>query len=276
LLHQRWIERTPREHESVMTEASSDWLGLGGKAIVVTGAAGGIGRAVTQAFANAGGHVLAIDLDPQAVESLVSELPGDTARHYGLAGNLTDLTQHEPLLRAGMERFGRFDVLAHLAAVLRRRADIDEITEDDWDAQIDTNLKATFFLNRAAARLFKEQGRPGAIVNCVSQAFWSGGLAGAVVYAASKGGVVSMSRGLARTLAPDGIRVNTIAPGVVDTPMFRGGLDVAGVLAQVETVPLGRLAEPEEIAGVIVFLSSDRAGYITGATINVTGGQLMY
>jgi NAD(P)-dependent dehydrogenase (short-subunit alcohol dehydrogenase family) len=254
----------------------SGWLGLDGQGVAVTGAAGGIGHAVALAFAEVGAHVLAIDVDQPALDDLITELPGGTERHHALAGDLTDLGQHEALLRTGLEHFGRLDALAHLAAVLRRRANIDEVSEDDWDVQIDTNLKATFFLNRAAARLFKEQGRPGAIVNCVSQAFWSGGLAGAVVYAASKGGVVSMSRGLARTLASDGIRVNTVAPGVVDTPMLTSGLDDGGLRAQIETVPLGRLADPREIAGAIVFLSSERASYVTGATVNVSGGQLMY
>jgi NAD(P)-dependent dehydrogenase (short-subunit alcohol dehydrogenase family) len=255
---------------------ASSWLELEGRVVAVTGAAGGIGRAVSHAFAEAGSHVLAIDLSLDSVAALVDELPGSTERHVALAGDLTDLSQHELLLRAGIERFGRFDALAHLAAVLRRRTDIDEVTEDDWDLQIDTNLKATFFLNRSAARLYREQAQPGVIVNFVSQAFWSGGLGGAVVYAASKGGVVAMSRGLARTLAPAGIRVNTVSPGLVDTEMFKSGLDESAVQAQLDTVPLGRLAEPAEVAAAVVFLCSDRARYITGATINVSGGQLMY
>jgi NAD(P)-dependent dehydrogenase (short-subunit alcohol dehydrogenase family) len=275
----RALSQPSRGEDGFMVMSQSkgaEWLGLEDRGVIVTGAGGGIGRSVARAFADAGSHVLAIDINAEAVESLVTELPGGTKRHHALAGDLTDLTWHDTLLRAGMERFGRLDVLAHLAAVLRRRADIDEITEDDWDAQINTNLKATFFLNRAAAHLFREQGRGGVIVNCVSQAFWSGGLDGAVVYAASKGGVVSMSRGLARTLARDGIRVNTVAPGIVDTPLLRSGLDDEGVSAQIDTVPLGRLAEPDEIASAVVFLSSDKASYVTGATLNVSGGQLMY
>jgi NAD(P)-dependent dehydrogenase (short-subunit alcohol dehydrogenase family) len=167
-------------------------------------------------------------------------------------------------------------VLAHLAAVLRRRRTIDEVTEDDWDYQIDTNLKATFFLNRCAARIFREQGRGGRIVNFTSQGWWTGGFGGSVVYAASKGGIVSMSRGLARTLAPDGITVNTIAPGGVDTPMMRSGSTPEDLDSFVKMIPLGRMAEPDELAGIVLFLASDHARYITGATINVSGGQLMY
>ena len=175
-----------------------------------------------------------------------------------------------------MKGLGRLDVLAHVAAVLRRRGSIGEVTEDDWDAQLDTNLKAAFFLNRAVARLMRKQGRGGRIINFSSQGWLTGGFGGSVVYAASKGGIVSMSRGLARSLAGDGILINTVAPGAVDTQMMRGGLSEEELQAFVGQIPLGRLAEPEEIAGAVVFLASDHVTYMTGATINVSGGQIMY
>jgi NAD(P)-dependent dehydrogenase (short-subunit alcohol dehydrogenase family) len=160
--------------------------------------------------------------------------------------------------------------------VLRRRNDLEEVTEEDWDVQLDTNLKAGFFLNRAAARIMREQGRGGRIVNFTSQGWWTGGFGGSVVYSASKGGIVSMTRGLARTFAPDGITVNAVSPGAVDTPMLRGGLSDEQLAAHVAAVPMGRMASPEELAGTVVFLASRHASYITGATINVSGGWLMY
>jgi NAD(P)-dependent dehydrogenase (short-subunit alcohol dehydrogenase family) len=141
---------------------------------------------------------------------------------------------------------------------------------------VDTNLKATFFLDRAAAHALIRAGHGGRIVNFTSQGWWTGGFGGSVVYAATKGGVVSLSRGLARALAPHGITVNTVAPGAADTPMMRAGLSDEELDAFVATIPLGRMAEPEEVAGVVAFLVSDQAGYVTGATINVTGGQIMY
>jgi NAD(P)-dependent dehydrogenase (short-subunit alcohol dehydrogenase family) len=188
-----------------------------------------------------------------------------------------DLQGHEAILRSALETFGRFDVLAHTAAILRRRYDINEITEEDWDLQLDVNLKAAFFLNRAAAKLFREQGRGGRIINFTSQSWWTGGFGGAVAYAASKGGIVSMSRGLARTLAPYDITVNTIAPGFVDTPMLVSGVPEEQLEEWRRMVPLGeRFTTPEEIAGPVVFLASDHASHITSTTINVTGGQLVY
>jgi len=249
--------------------------GLEEKGVVVTGAAGGIGRAVSEAFAAAGARVLVTDLGQQDVDDVAARL-AEPSRHLARAADLTRLGGHDALLGHALEEFGRFDVLAHVAAVLRRRADIEEVTEDDWNFQLDVNLKATFFLHRAAARMMREQGRGGRIVNFSSQGWWTGGFGGSVVYAASKGAIVSMTRGLARTYAKDGITVNTVSPGGVDTPMMSGGLSKEAIDAFVAQIPLGRLARPEEIAGAVVFLASDHASYITGATINVSGGFLMY
>ena len=248
--------------------------GLEGKGVVVTGAAGGIGREVAAAFAAAGAHVCGVDLELEAVAAVVDALTG--APHLAEAVDVRQIDQHEPLLRRARQTLGRLDVLANTAAVLVRRDDVDEVTEADWDLQHDVNLKAAFFLNRAAGRLFREQGTGGRIINFASQGWWSGGFGGSVAYAASKGGIVSMSRGLARTYAKDGITVNTVAPGAVDTPMMRSGLTEEQLAAQVSQIPMGYMAEPADLAGIVVFLASDHARYITGATINISGGWLMY
>ncbi len=251
------------------------WLGIQGKGVVVTGAAGGIGSATARMFAQQGARVLAVDLEQEAVDAVVATFP-EPDRHLSAAADLRDLAGQEPLLRRAAETFGAFDVLAHCAAVLRRRLTIEEVTEDDWDFQIGVNLKATFFLNRTAATLLREQGRGGRIVNFSSQGWWTGGFGGSVVYAASKGGVTSMTRGLARTYAKDGITVNVVSPGAVDTPMMTANLTDEQLRSFLEMVPIGRLATPEEIAGAVVFLASEQGRYITGATLNVSGGQLMY
>jgi len=172
--------------------------------------------------------------------------------------------------------FGGLDVLVCTAAVLVRRDSVDEVSEADWDLQQDVNLKATFFLNQAAGRILRGQGRGGRIVNFTSQGWWTGGFGGSVAYAASKGGIVSLTRGLARTYAKDGITVNAVSPGAADTPMMRSGLTDEQVQGFVQSIPLGRMAAPAELAGTVLFLASDHASYITGATINVSGGWLMY
>jgi NAD(P)-dependent dehydrogenase (short-subunit alcohol dehydrogenase family) len=252
----------------------STGAGLEGKGVVVTGAGGGIGREVALAFASAGARVALVDVRPEPIEALLPELEGKG--HIARALDLRDLAAHEPLFESIKAGFGRFDVLAHVAGVLIRRATVDEVTEEDWDFQHDVNLKATFFLDRAAARVMRAQGRGGRIINFTSQGWWTGGFGGSVVYAASKGGIVSMSRGLARSYAKDKITVNTVSPGAVDTPMLRSGLTEEQLAAQTAPIPMGYMAQPSDLAGTVVFLASDHASYITGATINVSGGWLMY
>ncbi len=248
--------------------------GLEGKGVLVTGAAGGIGRPVAEAFALAGARVMAVDLSQDAVDDVVAGLAGDG--HRAVAADLRDIGAHGALVARARTELGSLDVLAHVAAVLLRRADLDEVSEDDWDRQLDLNLKASFFLCRAAARVMRAAGRGGRIITFTSQGWWTGGFGGSVVYSASKGGIVSLTRGLARTYGPHGITVNAVSPGLVRTPMLTDGLAGDTYETMLRQVPLGRVAEPSELAGTVVFLASDHATYITGATINVSGGFLMY
>jgi len=248
--------------------------GLEGRGVVVTGAAGGIGRAVTAAFAATGARVLAVDLDEAAARASITDLPGDGHAAVGL--DLRDLASHARLLETARRELGSLDVLAHLAAVLQRRSSITEVTEADWDLQADVNLKAAFFLCRTVAEAMKAAGRGGRIVVFSSQGWWTGGFGGSIVYAATKGGIVTMTRGLARTYGGDGITVNVVSPGQVATPMLTTDLDPAVLERMRADTPLGRVAEPEELAGPVVFLASQHATFITGATLNVSGGFLMY
>lgn len=246
-----------------------------GTGVLVTGATGGIGSAVVDGFAGLGAHVVVADVDQARCDAVVASLE-EPSQHLAMGIDLSDLATHDRLVQNTVDRFGRLDTLVHLAAVLRRRDSIDDVTEEDWDVQLDTNLKAAFFLNRAVARQIRAQGHGGSIVNFTSQGWWTGGFGGSVVYCASKGGIVSMSRGLARTLAPDRITVNSIAPGAVDTPMMRSGLSEDQLAAQIAPIPMARMGEPDEMVGAVLYLASDLSRYVTGATLNATGGWLMY
>ncbi len=248
--------------------------GLEGKGVIVTGAAGGIGSAVAEAFAATGAKVLAVDLEQGAVDDVVAGLEG--GGHIGISADLRDLVGHAVLIERARRDLGDLYVLANLAAVLRRRASVDEVTEEDWDFQHDVNLKAAFFLSRQAADAMVEAGRGGRIILFSSQGWWTGGFGGSVAYAATKGGVTSMCRGLARTYGPHRITVNVVSPGQVETTMLLTGLDPRVYESMKASTPLGYVAQPEELAGPVVFLASDHASYITGATINVSGGFLMY
>lgn len=249
--------------------------GLEDRGVIVTGAAGGIGRAVVAGLLACGARVHAVDLDASTLAALAPEGPA-AARLSWSSADLRDATAREELLDAAETATGGLVGLAHLAAVLVRRTTLTEVTEQDWDLQHDVNLKAAFFLNLAFADHLRARGRTGAIVDFSSQGWWTGGYGGSVVYSASKGGVVSMVRGLARSFAPDGIRVNAVSPGGVDTDMLRDGMSPEAMANFEALIPLGRVARPDELAGVVTFLLSDHASFMTGATINVSGGQLMY
>jgi len=248
--------------------------GLEGRGVIVTGAAGGIGRAVARAFAENGARVMAVDLDQRRVDEVAAGLEGDG--HVGVAADVADLAGHRSLVEQATRELGDLYVLANLAAVLRRRAVLAAVTEDDWDFQVGVNLKAAFFLCREVGEALKAAGRGGRIITFSSQGWWTGGFGGSVVYAASKGGIVSMTRGLARTLGPHLITVNAVAPGQIHTPMLMDGLDPEIYESMRRQTPLGYVGEPEDVAGTVVFLASDHARYITGATINISGGFLMY
>lgn len=248
--------------------------GIEGRGVIVTGATGGIGQPVCEAFAAAGARVLAVDLDQDRVDALVSSLEGDG--HDGLGVDIADLTAHDRIIRRALDSLGSLYVLANLAAVLRRRADIDDITEEDWDIQSDVNLKGAFFLARAAGKAMIDQDAGGRIITFASQGWWTGGYGGSVAYSATKGGIVSMTRGLARTYGPHGITVNSVAPGQVSTAMLLTGLDPDVYEQMRQQTPLRYVAEPHQLAGTVVFLASQHADYISGATINVSGGFLMY
>lgn len=248
--------------------------GLEGRGVILTGATGGIGSAVARGFASAGAKVMAVDLDQSRLDDLVGSLDG--SGHVGIAADLGDLGGHEAIVKRAVDELGGVYVLANLAAVLRRRGSLDEVTEDDWDFQHDINLKAAFFLARAAGNAMIAAGNGGRIILFSSQGWWTGGFGGSVVYASSKGGITTVCRGLARTFGPHRITVNCVSPGQVHTPMLMTGLAPEVYEAMKKQTPLGYVAEPEELAGPVVFLASDHAGYITGSTLNVSGGFLMY
>lgn len=251
----------------------SNQSGLVGNVVIVTGAAGGIGSAVARALAESGAIVAAVDRPGAPLAPVVDALAG--SGHVAIEADLSDLSSHASLIETAQSA-GTIVGLAHIAAVILRNNDLFSITEEEWDTQFDVNLKATFFLNRALAAHWLAAKARGSIVNFSSQGWWTGGIGNSIPYSATKGGVVSLTRGLARTLAADGIRINAVAPGGVDTVMMRDGLSDAAREAFIGTIPMGRIAEADELAGGVLYLLSDASSFVTGTVLNVSGGQLIY
>jgi len=241
------------------------------RAALVTGAGRGLGAAAAQALAETGAGVVLCDIDPQ-VEAVAAEMRAQGSDALGLVGDVSRPAETERLVAAAVERFGRLDILVNNAGICPR-IPIDAMTEEAYDQIMDVNLKSVFFLSRAAGNAMKAN-HWGRIVNVSSTGGRTGGIFNATVYSASKAGIMSMTKAFARHFAPDNILVNCIAPGTVNTRLMtnlpQASLDVA-----VSGVPLKRLADPAEIARVIVFLASDAASYMTGATLDVNGGAIM-
>jgi NAD(P)-dependent dehydrogenase (short-subunit alcohol dehydrogenase family) len=248
-------------------------LGLSGKAVVCTGAAGGIGRATAALFAREGARVLCVERTEALARTAVDGLVG--SGHASVSCDLRDSASAATIIEAALDALGDIDVLAHLAATLVS-SPTSSVTLEDWDLHMEVNARGSFFLAREAAAQMQASGRGGRIVLVTSGAWLSGGMPDRLAYASSKGAVTTMARGLAKAYGPDGITVNAIAPGLVDTQMMTRGLDPAMRADLEAATPLGRFARPEEIAACIVFLASDQASFVSGATLNVSGGFTLY
>ena len=245
---------------------------LQNQVVMVTGAASGIGRAVAKHFAAIGAQVALVDINFEGAEKVCGELAGGD-RHHTFRCDLGEPSQCESVAQQVLKWGGRMDVLVNAAAYLERRP-VEDADIDYWNRHIAINMAGPFFLARACAKPMQRQGS-GRIILFSSQGAFTGGFNGSAVYSMTKAAVVALVKSLAREYARQGITVNSIAPGGVDTPMLRGGMSEEDIQGFIEKIPMERLATPEEIAGACAFLASDEAGYITGATLDVNGGQLM-
>jgi len=246
---------------------------LRGKIALVTGAQQGIGRGIALAFAREGADVAVNYLDDRAAaEKVMQEVCAAGRRAVLVQADVARPTDAQTMVALVLSELGGLDVLVNNAGVYPRVPFL-EMRATDWDVVLDVNLKGGFFCAQAAARAMVAAGRRGSIINMASQAI-RGAVRG-VHYSASKGGVVAMTRATALELAPHGIRVNAIAPGLTDTAQPRYGNNEEELAAMASAVPLGRMAQPDDIAAVAVFLASDDARHVTGQTVHVNGGSYM-
>jgi 2-deoxy-D-gluconate 3-dehydrogenase len=257
---------------------------LTGKSAIVTGGARGIGQGIALRLAEAGASIMVADISADFAARVVQEIRagGGTAQY--VVADVSKAASAEKIIRTTIENFGHLDILVNNAGIYPAVPAL-QVTEELWDMVLDTNLKGLFFCSKAAANAMIAVGQGGKVINLASIDGYNPGT-GRLIYGASKAGVIALTRGLALELSPYQILVNAVAPGAIHTPGLETILELyartAGITPEAleagdakANTPMGYYGQPDDIAKVVLFLSSDAANYITGQTIVVDGGKLL-
>lgn len=244
---------------------------LENRVAIVTGAAQGIGLAIASTFATHGASLVIADLNVEAAQDARAKLEALGAKALAIRVDVRDPVQVQQMVETAVSELGSLDVLVNNAGITRD-ATLRKMTLDDWQLVIDVHLKGTFLGTQAAATVMRQQKR-GAIVN-ISSISGKVGLVGQTNYSAAKAGIIGLTKAAAKELAPHGVRVNAVQPGLIRTAMTEAlRQDIWD--QKLSEVPMGRAGEPGEVANAVLFLASDLASYITGTVLEVTGGRFM-
>ena len=245
-------------------------INLDGRVAIVTGGVQGIGLGVSLSLARAGANVVVAELVEERIPAAVAEIEEVGVQALGVQTDVTKASSVDHMVRATLERFGQIDILVNNAGLVIKKH-ISEQTEADYDAVLGANLKGTFLCcMRVVVEMRKRN--TGAIVNLASQAAFRYTIPH-VPYAAAKAGIVALTRDLAYEVGAMGIRVNAIAPGMIDSPGQHATNTEEEIAERVKAIPLQRIGQPRDIGDAVAFLASDAAGYISGITLPVTGGR---
>ena len=239
------------------------------KRVIVTGATKGLGKAIALSFAREGAWVAVnYSSDDQSAAATESELADLASKFMVFKADVSSRPDVEKMINRVVEQWGYVDILVNNAGIIRDKL-LMFLNEDDWDRVVDVNLKGTYLCSRAIIRTMIAQ-KFGRIINITSPSALTG-RSGQTNYAASKGGMISFTKSLAKEMARLGITVNAVCPGVIVTPMTEN-LDQETTCDLTSRIPMGRLGQPADVAGAVLFLASERAGYITGQVLAVDGG----
>jgi len=252
-----------------------NYLDLSSKVALVTGASSGIGRATALALAERGAAVaINYHRNEAGAEDARRQVIAAGGRAITVQADVTNSADVHTLVGRTADEFGPVDILVNNAGSLVERLRLLELTEARWDEVISLNLKSAFLCAQAVAASMIER-RTGAIINVSSIAGRNGGALGSIHYSTAKGGLIAMTKGLAKELAPHGVRVNCVSPGVIATPFHEQFSTPEAMQAYANSIPLGRVGTPDEVARVIVTLASETGSYIIGETVEINGGLLM-
>lgn len=245
---------------------------LQGKIAIVTGGTKGIGAAIARKLSEAGVSVGIVGRDKKRAENVVKSIVQAGGVAQAFLGDISDEFCCEKIVYDVNECFGKIDILVNCAGILSSTPIID-VTRKEWDEILATNLSGTFFMIQKVIPFLKKS-KGGRIINISSNAGRMGGYENSQCYTASKGGIIAITMGIARQLAPHGITVNVVCPGTTETEMTKL-YDRETKERLMGRIPMGRLAKPEEVAAAVCFFASEEAGYITGAILDVNGGMYM-
>ena len=251
------------------------FIDLTGRVALVTGASSGIGAATARLLAELGAHVaVGCFANVDGARDVVTQIESAGGRAVSVRADVRDISAVRALVDEATRTLGPIDVLVNNAGSLVKRAPLSDLHEATWNEVFDLNLKSAAFCTQAAARSMVERGS-GAVINVASIAGRNGGGPGAGAYAAAKAALIALTKSFAKELAPKGVRVNAIAPGVIATPFHETFSTPEMMRNFAANIPLGRVGTSEECATVVAFLASDAASYLVGETIEINGGMLM-